>query len=222
MMYTERKITVEGVLREGLGLGLKNAPSLLGAVILWALTFWIPYLNVGTTIALSTIPIELSKGKIISPTFIFDAKYRKYMGEYFTLLGLMMMAIAPAFMFMIVPGYVIAIAWSLAVFIMLDKGIAPGEALIRSNKATYGYKWTIFFVYLAVGIAAWVVYFVVGLLVVLLTKLAVWLGVFLGFILIFAIVIALLAITLGCSAIIYRNLTSETPAEAPISEAPVN
>ena len=72
---------------------------MLGATVLWLLTIWIPYLNVGTTIAMNTIPIELSKGKVISPLFIFDGKYRKYMGEYFTLIGLMYLAIIPALFF---------------------------------------------------------------------------------------------------------------------------
>ena len=73
-MEAQRKISVVSVLSEGVGLGLKNAPSLLGAVILWLLTIWVPYINVGTTIAIQTIPIELSKGKVISPLFIFDGK----------------------------------------------------------------------------------------------------------------------------------------------------
>lgn len=66
-MDTQKKITVTGVLSEGIGLGIKNAVSMLGATVLWLLTIWIPYLNVGTTIAMATIPIELSKGKVISP-----------------------------------------------------------------------------------------------------------------------------------------------------------
>ena len=143
-MDTQKKITVTGVLSEGIGLGIKNAVSMLGATVLWLLTIWIPYLNVGTTIAMATIPIELSKGKVISPLFIFDGKYRKFMGEYFTLIGLMYLAIIPALFFMIVPGIIISIGWSLAIYILLDKGVAPGEAMIQSNKATYGYKWTIF------------------------------------------------------------------------------
>ena len=65
-METHKKITVTGVLSEGIGLGIKNAVSMLGATVLWLLTIWIPYLNVGTTIAMNTIPIELSKGKVIS------------------------------------------------------------------------------------------------------------------------------------------------------------
>ena len=151
-MEANRKITVLGVIQEGVGLGLKNVLSLIGAVILWILTIWIPYLNVGTTIAISTIPIELSKGGMISPLFIFDAKYRQYMGEFFTLIGLMMLAIIPALFFIIIPGIVISISWSLAIYILLDKGVAPGEAMIRSNKATYGYKWTIFGIIFLVGL----------------------------------------------------------------------
>lgn len=139
-MDTQKKITVTGVLSEGIGLGIKNAVSMLGATVLWLLTIWIPYLNVGTTIAMATIPIELSKGKVISPLFIFDGKYRKFMGEYFTLIGLMYLAIIPALFFMIVPGIIISIGWSLAIYILLDKGVAPGEAMIQSNKATYGYQ----------------------------------------------------------------------------------
>lgn len=104
-METQKKISVMSVLSEGISLGMKNAVSLLVATVLWIVTLWIPYLNVGTTIAMTTIPIELSKGKVISPVFIFDSKYRKYMGEYFTLIGLMLMAIIPALFFMIVPRY---------------------------------------------------------------------------------------------------------------------
>lgn len=89
-----QRITLQGVLSEGIAIGIKNLASLLVASVLWLVTIWIPYLNVGTTIAMSTIPIELSKGKVISPLFIFDAKYRRYMGEYFTLKGMMWMAIS--------------------------------------------------------------------------------------------------------------------------------
>lgn len=67
-MENERKITVMGVIQEGIGVGLKNSLSLLGAIVLWILTIWIPYINVGTTIAIYTIPVALSKGKVISPT----------------------------------------------------------------------------------------------------------------------------------------------------------
>ena len=214
-MNAVKKITVGGVIQEGIGIGLKNLVSLLVAVLLWFLTFWIPYLNVGTTIALSTIPIELSKGKIVSPTFIFDAKYRKYMGEYFSLLGLMFLSILPAFFFMVIPAYVIAIGWSLAVYIMLDKGVAPSEALMQSNKATYGYKWTIFFVYLVLIVAFYILFFIFALIPIL------------GAILMVALYLVLMVAMLGCSAVMYRDLTKDetTPVELPapsvFDDAPV-
>lgn len=210
---TEKKITIGNVIQEGIGIGLKNSVSLFVAVLLWILTFWIPYLNVGTTIAMSTVPIALSKGKIISPTFIFDGKYRQYMGEYFNLMGLMFLSIMPAFFFMIIPAYVIAIGWSLAVFIMLDKGVSPSEALVLSNKATYGYKWTIFFINLILGLIFVIIVQILSLIPAI------------GGILAFVVYLIFMVTTLGCSAVIYRNLTAEggaadAPAELPTPEAP--
>lgn len=200
-----RKITIEGVISEGIKIGIKNAASMLGATVLWLLTIWIPYLNVGTTIAMMTIPIELSRGKVISPLFIFDGKYRQYMGEFFTLIGLMYLAIIPALFFMIVPGIIIAIGWTLAIYILLDKGIAPGEAMIRSNKATYGYKWTIF----GVNIILFLIYIVMWYVIIAVF----YFSGFLGFILWFITIALLMVVNLGCEAVIYRNLTAEEKPE---------
>ena len=207
-METQKKISVMGVLTEGISLGMKNAVSLLVATVLWIVTIWIPYLNVGTTIAMTTIPIELSKGKVISPVFIFDSKYRKYMGEYFTLIGLMAMAVIPALFFMIVPAIVICIGWSLAIYILLDKGVAPGEAMVQSNKATYGYKRTIFGVQFVLGLAYSILSWIFGLIP------------FLGILLVLCVVIAYVIISMGCSAVIYRNLTAETQEIPETTETP--
>lgn len=191
------KITVGGVLTEGLSIGLKNVVSLLVATLLWLVTIWIPYLNAGTTIAMTVIPVELSKGKVISPTFIFDGKYRQYMGEYFTLIGLMSMSIIPALLFMVVPGLIIALGWSLAFYLLLDKGLAPGEALVQSNKATYGYKWTIFGVNFIIMLAFYILSFIFALIP------------FIGALLMLVAVLAIVVVSLGCSAVIYRNLTAD-------------
>lgn len=207
-METQKKITVMGVLSEGISLGMKNAVSLLVATVLWIVTIWIPYLNVGTTIAMTTIPIELSKGKVISPVFIFDSKYRKYMGEYFTLIGLMTMAVIPALFFMIVPAIVISLGWSLAIYILLDKGVAPGEAMVQSNKATYGYKWTIFGIQFVLCLAYYILSFIFGLIPIL------------GILLVLCLFIAYVIIGMGCSAVIYRKLTAETQETAETPEIP--
>ena len=201
-MEAQKKISVMNVLSEGISLGMKNSVSLLVATVLWIVTIWIPYLNVGTTIAMTTIPIELSKGKVISPVFIFDSKYRKFMGEYFTLLGLMAMAIIPAFFFMVIPAIVISIGWSLAIYILLDKGVAPGEAMVQSNNATYGYKWTIFGVQFVLGLIYGILSAIFGLIPIL------------GVLLMLCLVIAYVIISMGCTAVIYRNLVvEESPAE---------
>lgn len=199
-MGTYCKITVGGVLSEGFSIGSKNLASIFIASVLWLVTIWIPYLNVGTTIAMMTIPIELSKGKIISPMFIFDGKYRQFMGEYFTLTGLICLSVIPAMCFMIIPGIVISIGWSLAYYILLDKKVAPGEALVQSNKATCGYKWTIFGVGILLGIA----YYILQLILI-------WIIGDSSILLLFLILLIslYLVVRLGCEAVIYRNLMAE-------------
>ncbi len=144
------RLSFELTLKDAVTTGLKNLPSILGCVVLWLLTIWIPYINVGTTIALGALPIELSKGNVINPTSIFDAKYRRYMGECFLLYGLTLLGIILGLIFFIVPGIVISIAWSLAILFVIDKGMNPMEALTQSNKATFGSKWAIFGAYLII------------------------------------------------------------------------
>jgi len=142
----KNKLQFGEVLSNAFKIGLKNFLPLLGAGILWILTIWIPYLNVGTTIAMSTLPLALKEGKMISPLEIFDAKYRKYMGEFFLLISLRGAGISMAALFFVIPGIVISIAWSMAVLLLFDKNENIIESLKKSNEMTYGQKWTIFFV----------------------------------------------------------------------------
>lgn len=193
-MQAPVKLSVGEVLQEGVAFGLKNALPIIGAILLWLLTCWIPYLNVGTTIALNSIPLALSKGKVISPTFIFESKYRKYMGEYFSLMGLMLIAIIPAFTFLIIPAIIISISWSLSLYLLLDKGINPSEAMMQSNKATYGHKLNIFLISLILTVA-----------LVILMVIFKMLGV-VGSILLFITMICFLVISMGCQASIYKKL----------------
>lgn len=193
-MNTSSKLTVSEILQGGFAVGLKNALSIVGAVFLWLITFWIPYLNVGTTIAILSMPVALSKGKVLSPLFIFEGKYRKYMGEYFSLVGLMLLSIIPALLFFVVPAIVIAISWSLSVYILLDKGVSPSDAMVQSNKATFGHKWTIFLSSLVLSIAYLVLVYLFGKL-----------GGF-GSFLIFIVAILYQSINMGCQTIIYKRL----------------
>ena len=197
----EKKLDIGTVLSQGIGVGLKNLPSLLGAVILYLLTCWIPYVNVGTSIAMTSLPVELSKGKIISPLAIFDKKYFRYMGEYFLLLGFMSSGIAAASLLMLIPGIVISIAWSLALFLMLDKGVNPIQALTLSNKLTCGKKWTIFFIYFILCLVVYILAFIFMLIPVL------------GIILVIALSIVTMVAALGCQSVIYGILSAEVKEE---------
>jgi hypothetical protein len=191
----EKKITIGSVLGEGFQLGIKNAVSLLGCIILYVLTCWIPYINIGTTIAMACLPLEIAKGNIISPTAIFDKKYFKYMGEYFLISAFMFIGILVGLCMFLIPGYVIMIAWSLGILFLIDKGVNPMEALTLSNKATMGYKWTIFLSYLVLVIIGAIVNYIFAMIP------------FIGILLNIILGIVIYAYVLGMQAHIYSKLS---------------
>jgi len=209
----EGKLYLDTVLKEGLAYGLKNIPSLLGALVLWVLTCWIPYINVGTTIAIMTIPLMLSRGEVFSPTSIFDKKYYRYMGEYFLTNGLMFIGIVAGVLFGIIPGIVIGIAWSLAILLLLDKGVNAAEAIRLSNKLTYGNKWTIFGVYAVAYIAYFIVYAIIYTIFFALIRATENISFISGFfsfllvLLIIALIVIYFAFMIGCQASIYGTLS---------------
>ena len=191
----EKKITIGSVLSNGMQLGIKNAASLLGCIILWILTSWIPYINIGTTIGLCCLPLEMAKGNVISPTSIFDKKYFKYMGEFFLTVSFMYTGILMGTIFFVIPGMVISIAWSLAVLFVIDKGVNPMEGLSMSNKATMGYKWTIYLSQFIMGIII-----SVACVIFLLIP-------YIGWLFMLIAVIVSIAIVLGMNAYIYSKLS---------------
>lgn len=123
------------------------------------------------------------------------------------MIGLMMISLIPAFLFMIVPGIIINISWSLAIYIMLDKEVSPSDALIMSNKATYGYKWIIFGVSVVLGVCFFIVNLILGLIP---------LG-FLSAILSLLLTCVYQVVNLGCEAVIYRDLTKEDSTETNVN-----
>lgn len=199
--YGSSDFSVVSILTEGIPLGIKNFVTIFGAAILWLLTFWIPYLNVGTTIAVSTMPMAIADNESPEgPTYIFDSKYRKYMGEYFILIGLMYMAIWTASVFLIIPGIVISLAWSQALYLLFDKQLNPIEALKESNEKTCGHKWTLFFVGLVFNMAFFILAFIL-----------LWIFIQIG--VTFLVVIAVILLvgiymvgSVGINAVIYRKL----------------
>ncbi len=196
------QLTIGKIITNSIQLGIKNMASIVGAVILWLITIWIPYLNVGTTIAMVGIVIALSKGGVVSPLEIFSAKYRKNMGEFFLLVAFLWMGITAGYLFVIIPGIVISIAWSQAIFLLIDKDMNPTEAITVSNKLTYGKKWTIF---LANFILIIVLSIAIYILVLIFGAISDTLGNIIGLI----GYIALLTIMMAASAYIYGELSKE-------------
>jgi hypothetical protein len=207
-------LTVGGIIQNGILLGLKNAASLLGAVALWLLTVWIPYLNVGTTIGLLGLVAAMSKGEVISPTEIFRADYRKQMGEFFLVQAFLSIGVAIGSAFLVIPGVVIAFAWCLAPLLVIDKSVNPTEALQQSNNLTTGKKWTMFFGMVLTSLAAFAG---VMLISVVFGKIhAVLGGLFglIGFVLV-------VSISMGAQAYIYGTLTGSSPGSSDVKDAPV-
>ena len=212
-----KKLNIIATVKDGFALALVNYLSLLAAVVLYVLTIWIPYLNVGTTIAMSSLPAEMAKGKVVNPLFIFDGKYRKNMGEFFILMALMSGAISVGFLFGVIPGIVISVAWSFAVVLFIDKDMPALEALRESNRLTYGNKWRIFGAEALIAIVLVIATAVIGAIFSIGS--VGWLET-IGSIISAILVIGVVPAVYGVEASIYRQLTSgefvgeEAPATA--------
>ena len=195
-----KKLDFGETLKDSVAIGVKNAPSVIAAVALWRITIWIPYLNVGTTIAITLLPTQLAKGEIVNPLGIFDSKYRRYMGEFFITMGLMIFPIFIGVLFMVIPGIVLSIAWSLAYFFLFEKKKNPMQAISASNEATYGSKWTMFFVLLAFVVAAYVIAGIFAWICAAIDA-----G-FITFVVMLALVAVIMSISLAINASFWRQL----------------
>ena len=195
-----KKLDFGETLKDSVAIGVKNAPSVIAAVALWLITIWIPYLNVGTTIAITLLPTQLAKGEIVNPLGIFDSKYRRYMGEFFITMGLMVFPIFIGVLFMVIPGIVLSLAWSLSYYFLIEKGKNPMEAIKASNDATYGSKWTMFFVSLVFCIVFGVTFGILGAVCSLIDV-----G-FITFLVMFALVVLAISIDMAIEASIWKQL----------------
>lgn len=195
-----KKLDFAETLKDSIEIGVKNAPSIVVAVALWLVTIWIPYINIGTTIAISLLPVELAKGNVINPLAIFDSKYRRYMGEFLITWGLMVIPIYIAFIFMIVPGIVLALSWALSFYFLIDKGKNPMQAIKASNDATYGNKWTMFFVMLVFGIIMGIVY---GIFFAICAAISVG---FITFVVMFVLIVLAASIRMAIDASFWKQL----------------
>lgn len=219
-----KKLKVIATIKDGIAIALVNYLSLVAAAVLYVLTLWIPYLNVGTTIAMCSLPAEMAKGNVVNPLFIFKAEYRRNMGEFFILMSLMYGAIGVGFLFMGIPGMVLSVAWSFAAVLFVDKGLNALEALRESNRITYGNKWRIFGAEFLAVLALMIVMTIISLLFSIgeISSLET-----IGAIINFILAIFAVPVIYGVEASIYKQLTTgniigadEEVVEAPAEEAP--
>lgn len=164
-----RKLDFSQTFGDAFRIGGKNILSVIGTVFLWLLTCWIPYINVGTTIALALLPLKMSEGKVISPLYIFESKYRKWMGEYLLTVVMMVITFSLAAL-TVIPAIVLMYSWSQTLFYLVGCRMNPTQAIHASNEATYGSKWIMFFVRLVFGLIYGVVMGLIVLLGVLLCR----------------------------------------------------
>lgn len=210
-MESTQRLDVGQAIKGCFDIGLKNVFTVLGASVLWIITVWIPYLNIGTTIALFTVlPTKLAKGEAFSPTGIFDAKYRENMTNFFLIMGLVNAAIGFGIFLFIFPAIVLHFAWMLAPILVVNFGSKPIDAMNESYKATYGSKWAIFFSYLLLGIILAIVSLIIGLI----TTQVAWLGV----ILYIALAIVSVGLYFGLIAQIIKSLLLTGLEEASLEE----
>lgn len=194
------KINVMDTIKDGIQLALKNVLSLILLVILYVLTVWIPYLNVGTTVGLYKAVIAMSRGEVVDPVSIFDKENFKFFGNMFLLLGFQTVGITAATAFMFVPGIILSLAWGFAMYLLIDKNVSPLKALTASYDITLGEKWRIFFITLLVGL-------LIGLVSGLFTLIPK-----VGFVLMILVVILGCAFAVAVEALMYRHFADKYDA----------
>lgn len=200
-------LNVIETITKGVTIGIKNFPSLIVAAILYVLTVWIPYINVGTTIAMQTLPGRLAKGDVISPAFIFDSKYRDDFSAYFLLCAFVYLSILIGVVFGYIPGIVIAVSMSLAMLILIDDKVSPTDAMKLSNEATKGYKWMIFLIYVVFVVAVFIGFLIVSAIASIFDSES------FTVILLIAYTALLLPFNLGITSVIYRTLYLDRKAQ---------
>jgi uncharacterized membrane protein len=192
---SETKLKVFELIKAGLAIGMKNVGPILVNTLLWLVTIWIPYINIGTTIGMTAgIIVKAAKGETISLTEIFNPQYRKYMGEFFLASGLIGIGVTVGLALFIIPGCVISLAWSLALPLVVDKGKNPTEAISLSNKLTYGNKGTIFLANLIISL----IVIVAGIILALIPAV--------GIVLTFLVLIVSGFVFIGMAAYVYTTL----------------
>ena len=194
------EINIGNIISEGIQLGIRNLLPLMVNLVLYILTIWIPYLNVGTTIGIIGLIAKMGRDGGISHTEIFSKDYRKYMGEFILVMAFMGIGVMFGIYFLLIPGIVIAIAWGQASLLVIDKGFDPIAAIKKSNDLTYGKKWDIF---LGLFIMQMIIFSAIGIISFIGMKIHPTIGMVLSL----AALVVAGPIFMGAQAFIYRELS---------------
>ena len=198
----QNKLNIQETFTEAFNLGVKNMVNLLLTALLYFVTIWIPYLNVGTTIGFYKVIVALSKGEEIVPTSIFSRENYKGLGDFFLLFGLESAGLGAALVFFFAPALVLGLAWQYAFYFFVDKKMSPLKSLSTSYDTTCGEKWTLFFIYLLFSVC-------VGLVAGLLGAIPK-----VGAVLAILVAIAAIALGMALEAVLYKHFSSKLePAE---------
>lgn len=126
-------------------MAFRNFGWMLLLLLVYAVSLLIPYINIGTTIAMLNLPSELAHNRRIHVGYIFDARFRKYMGEYLILGGSVILPVLIlSIPFLGIPVLILSYSWSFAPLLLVDKEVNYSEALTLSSKLTMGHKMTMF------------------------------------------------------------------------------
>lgn len=164
------------------------------------LGFWVLIMASGAQNALFTALMYLLYGGFIALFLAhYDGKTIKFDDMFdidnrwlsFAVLGMVKtLIIMVGFLLFIIPGVYLAIKWSFAEILVIEKGMRPMEALRESSRLTKGNRWKLFFFGLIVGVLM-----LLGLIVFIIGGVVV------------SIVVMFAAIK------IYRDLQAPKPAE---------
>lgn len=136
-------INFSQTLSESFSIGFGNFGTCGLAILLWVLTCWIPYLNLGTFYGITAMLNAWAKGEPFKATDIFDSKYRRMLPELL-LTSTFKASLILFGILLIIPAFVFILSTSLSTLIVIDRGYSPVEAVKESNRITYGSKWTMF------------------------------------------------------------------------------
>lgn len=136
---------------EAFSIGFGHCGTCGCAFLLWFLTCWIPYLNMGTTYGLVDMQNAWARGESFKATDIFASKYRRMLPELLLTSGFRCLPVFAGIL-LFIPAIVLGISTMFSTLIVLDRGYSPVEAVKESNRITYGSKWAIFGVRFILGI----------------------------------------------------------------------